>query len=119
MRPDQRVVVSLPFTELWDSVGPVAARRGRRLGGADILELLHAEGGVQFVVAGVGEGPPRWVPAADAHRFWKAGVQPRIVPADAIRFDYDAYPGGYCYVATEWLLDRPGVARLVLLESHH
>src|SRR5438876_10195234 len=98
MRPDQRVVTTLPLSELSDVTGPVPARRGRRLGTPEITQLLRA-GPVQFVVANL--GPLRWVPIAEAYSFWKAEVKPRVVRAEAEKFSHEDYPGAYCYVASE------------------
>jgi hypothetical protein len=119
MRPDRRVVSSLPLAELWDSAGPIAARRGPRVGDPDIRALFRGAEAVQFVVADADGTPPRWVPVAEARGFWMLEVRPRIVPADAVRFDYDAYPGRYCYVATAWTREAEASSPLVLLERYH
>jgi hypothetical protein len=119
MRPDRRVVSSLPLAELWDSAGPIAARRGPRVGDPDIRALFRGAEAVQFVVADADGTPPRWVPVAEARGFWMLEVRPRIVPADAVRFDYDLYPGCYCYVATHWTRDAQGASPIVLLERYH
>ena len=118
MKPEQRVVTTFPLAELWDVAGPIVARRGPRVGDPDIRRLLGHRSAVQFVVADADGRPLRWVPLAEAHAFWRVEVQPRIVPADAVRFDHDAYPGRYCYVATRWTRDEPGSPPLVLLERH-
>ena len=118
MRRDQRVVTALPLAELWDSAGPVAARRGARIGDPDIRGLFRGAGLVQFVVAAADGTPPRWVPLAEARRFWMHEVRPRIVPADAVHFDYESYPGRYCYVATAWTREAPAPSPLVLLERY-
>jgi hypothetical protein len=41
------------------------------------------------------------------------------VPADAVRYDSDAYPGRYCYVATAWTRGAEESSPLVLLERYH
>ena len=116
MRPDQRIVVSLPLAELWDERGPVAATRGRRLGRVEIAGMLTSAT-IQFVVAN-GGGPLRWISIADRFTFWKDEVKPRVVPADAEGFFLEDYPGEYCYLATEWTRSVAGPT-VVLLECHH
>ena len=74
---------------------------------------------VQFVVADADGTPPRWVPVAEARRFWMHEVRPRIVPADARHFDYDSYPGRYCYAASLWSREGQDPSPLVLLERYH
>jgi hypothetical protein len=118
MRPDQRVVTTMPLTEIWDSAGPIPARRGPRIGDPEIRALLQRVGPVQFVVADAVGAPLRWVPVAETRAFWRFEVRPRIVLADAVRFDCDSYPGRYCYVATAWTRDAPDSLPLVLLERH-
>jgi hypothetical protein len=116
MRPDQRIVVSFPLSELWDERGPVAATRGRRLGRVEIAALLTS-GPIQFVVAN-GAAPLQWISIDDRFTFWKDEVKPRVVPADAEGFYLEDYPGEYCYLATEWTRSIAGPA-VVLLECHH
>jgi hypothetical protein len=119
MRPDQRVVTTIPLAELWDASGPVAARRGSRVGDPDLRALLEGAGRVQFVVADAVGAPLRWIPLEDARAFWRHEVRPRIVRADAARFECERYPGRYCYAATRWTREGPDPVPLVLLERHH
>jgi hypothetical protein len=116
MRPDQRVVVSIPLVELWDERGPVAATRGRRLGRVEIAEMLRSVK-IQFVVA-TGAEPLRWISIDDRFTFWTDEVKPRVVPADAEAFYLGDYPGEYCYLATEWTRSAAGPT-VILLECHH
>jgi hypothetical protein len=118
MSADRRVVAAMPLVELWDEGGPIAARRGPRLGDPDLRRLLEGRSLVQFVVADAAGAPLRWVPPADARAFWRFEVRPRIVPADATAFDAAAYPGRYCYAATRWTREGPEALPLVLLERH-
>jgi hypothetical protein len=118
MEPVPRVVTTIPLAELWDADGPVAARRGPRVGDPQIRALLQRVRDVQFVVAGAVGAPLRWVPPAEARAFWRLEVRPRIVLADAVRVDHEAYPGRYYYVATEWTREAPDVPPLVLLERY-
>ena len=118
MSPEPRVVTSLPLSELWDATGPIAARRGPRVGDPEIRALFRGKAPVQFVVAEADGTPPRWVPLAESRGFWMLELRPRIVPADAVRFEADAYPGRYCYVATAWTLEGERAAPLVLVERY-
>jgi hypothetical protein len=118
MQPDRRVVKSLPLTELWDAAGTVAATRGARIGDPHIREMFRTRQPIQFIVADAGSAPV-WVAVADARKFWMNEVRPRIVPADATRFDNASYPGRYCYVATAWTRAVESNTALVLLERHH
>ena len=115
---ERRVVLSIPLTELWDAAGPVAARRGPRVGDPDIRAMLEGVRVVQFVVADAVGAPLRWIPLAEARAFWRYEVRPRIVRADAAWPEPEAYPGRYCYVATRWTLEAPDTLPLVLLERH-
>lgn len=116
MRPEQRIVVSMPLDELWDEQGSITARRGRALGQQEIAALLSSET-VQFVVANVGSHL-RWIPLDDRFTFWKGEVKVRLVPTNAEKLRLEDYPGEYCYVATEWR--RPsGQSTIILLERHH
>ena len=91
MKPEQRIVVSVPLDELWDERGPVAAIRGRALGRQEIEAFLSSEA-VQFVIAN-GGSPLCWIPADDRFTFWKSEVKVRLVPADAEKFHLEDYPG--------------------------
>jgi hypothetical protein len=82
---------------------------------SDILELLRT-GGVEFVVADVGE-LLQWVDSHDCFNFWKDEVKPHLVEADS-RIELDKFAGGYCYMASEWEDDEIG-SSIVLLERHH
>ena len=116
MRPDQRVVVSLPLTEIWDSTGPIAATRGRQLSTDDITQLLRA-GPIQFVVAD--SGPLRWIPTDAVYDFWKRDAKHHILPPGHSAA-LEEFPGEYFYVATEWVRAAARPAEpLVVLERHH
>jgi hypothetical protein len=64
------------------------------------------------------------VPLEEARAFWMHEVRPRIVLADATRFEGEAYPGRYCYVATRWTRDAQdtgdasNAAPIVLVERY-
>lgn len=118
MSPNQRVVTSIPVMELWDASGPIAARRGPRVGDPDLRALLEGARLVQFVVADAVGAPLRWIPLAETRAFWRYEVRPRIVLADAVRFECEQYPGRYCYAATVWTRDGSDPVPLVLLERH-
>ena len=118
MTPSQPVPSSLPITELADASGPVAAQRGPRVGDPDLRALMQGTRQVQFVVADGAGVPLRWIPLAETRAFWRYEVKPRIVLADAVRFEPDVYPGRYCYVATQWTREPPDAVPLVLLERY-
>ena len=118
MSAHERVVAAIPLAEIWDAAGPIAARRGPRVGDPDIRAMLQGTRLVQFVVADAAGAPLRWVPLAEARTFWRFEVRPRIVLADATRFDAESYPGRYCYAATRWTREEPDAPPLVLLERH-
>lgn len=119
MNPDQRVVTAIPLTEIWDADGPIAAQRGPRIGDPHIRALLQRVRLVQFVVADAVGAPLRWVPLADSRGFWRYEVRPRIMPAYAVWFEPESYPGRYCYAATTWTREEQEDAPpLVLVERH-
>ena len=53
----------------------------------------------------------------DRFAFWKGELKPRLVAPDATRIRLDDYPGGYCYVASEWQCETDRT--VVVLEKHH
>jgi hypothetical protein len=112
MDPLLRVVMQIPMNELWDSNGNPASKR-RTLGGGDIATLLR-QGEVRFVVADCGK-PLGWIPSSRTYDFWKTEVKPRLVETEA--FYLETFPGGYCYVASEWADGQ--LSPIVLLEMHH
>jgi hypothetical protein len=117
MRPDQRVVTRLPLTELWDAHGVLSLARGRSVGREQVADLLRS-GRVTFVLANCGD-PLTWVPPEDSHRFWKEEVKPHLVEPDVAQsgFRVEDWPGGHCFVGTEWGEGDRGA--VVLLETHH
>ncbi|WP_128926304.1 hypothetical protein [Bradyrhizobium guangxiense] len=110
----QRIVIGLPLAELWTNQGALRAQRAERIGATAIVELLLD--GSSFVVADVGK-PLRWIPSADRFDFWRVELKCRLVPPDVDRFDLDAYPGGYCYLASVWRDESS--SPIIVLETHH
>ena len=110
----QKIVTQTPLTELWNTDGPLDARRGENLGETDIKRLLRD--GSSFVVAEAGL-PLRWIAEGDRFAFWKAEVKCRLVAAEADVFQLEDYPGSYCYVASMWkgASSKP----IIVLEKHH
>jgi hypothetical protein len=110
----QKIVTQTPLTELWNTNGPLDARRAENLGETDIKRLLRD--GSTFAVAETGQ-PLRWIAEGDRFAFWKAEVKFRLVAPDADGFHLDDYPGNYCYVASMWkgASSRP----IIVLEKHH
>src|SRR6266550_983230 len=76
--PDQRIVVKMPLTELWDDGGTLTGDRVRNLDQTDLVELLRT-GPVQFLVADPGL-KLRWVPTPRQFEFWKT-VRPQDCPS--------------------------------------
>jgi hypothetical protein len=114
MDTTQKIVTQMPLIELWNSDGPLDARRAENLGEPEIKRLLRD--GSSFVVADVGL-PLRWISEDDRFAFWKAEVKCRLVAPDADGFHLDEYPGNYCYVAAIW--KGASSAAIIVLEKHH
>src|SRR5687768_18566032 len=95
MRPDQRVIIHSPLTELWNAEGPLPLLRTRELDREAVAELLRA-GDVTFVLGHGGE-PPRWIAREDTFAVWKR-ARDRLVAPDA------GHPndGEVRYRASEW-----------------
>lgn len=53
MKAADRIVVSLPLSELWNSGGPIGATNQRALGKKEIADMLRS-GTLRFVVADCG-----------------------------------------------------------------
>ncbi|HVJ84397.1 MAG TPA: hypothetical protein VM452_02070 [Caulifigura sp.] len=132
MNPKNRIAVNLPLTELWDDSGPLDFVRGRPLTADDIRDRLRT-GAIQFVVAQSGQ-PLEWITAENCFTFWKAVVQSRVVPPDAVRIERPAagqpawplnaatyrledYPDENAFHASEWVSAEGRV--IVLLEMEH
>ena len=101
MRPDQRVVISMPLAKLWDDEGPVSGVRHPRLDGEAVRSLLR-EGPQQFVAAVLGHKRRRINPL-NAHSFWKEELSQRMCIGD--RFNLEEYPGERCYLVYAWRLN--------------
>ena len=114
LNPAQRVVTSLPLTELWDSKGSLDAHRAEYLGEAGIVRLL--QDGSSFVIADGGKAL-QWISEDDRFDFWKTEVKCRLVPPESDGFYLDDFPGNYCYVATMWM--RASATPIIVLEKHH
>lgn len=114
MQPNQRIVVQTPLTELWDDSGPIALSRLRTVGRDDVADLLRS-GPVRFVIANCGQRLT-WVPVTECYRFWKEDVKAHLVEPGVVGLRLDTFPGGYCYIGTEWGGEQGPV---VLLETNH
>jgi hypothetical protein len=120
MKPENRIVTLIPMNTLWDSGGPLAAARGRVVGTPDVV--AHLRGGTtRLVIAECGE-PLHWVATDAVYAVWKGELRPRLVEPDegadkGFGFHHEHYPGGYCYVATEW--STPASPPILLFEMHH
>jgi hypothetical protein len=113
LKPEQRIVVSIPLSELWDRSGPIAATRGGYLNCEEIRGLLRSLPR-RFVVADF--GPLQWIEAAECFTFWKHEVQDHICE-DLHAIHLDDCPGGYCYAASRWLLASGET--VIVLEKYH
>jgi len=114
MHHSQRVITSIPLSELWDERGAVRAIRSRDLSADDIRQLLR-RGPMRFVVAEVAS-PPRWISVADRFTFWKGEVQSHLAEP-GLSASLDDFPGDSCYFASEW--SPVAGASIVLLEKAH
>ena len=104
----------MPLEELWDDNGSVAAERLRDLSATQVRELLKADP-VRFVVVDVGAAL-EWVAEARCFAYWKDQVSGHLAdPGQPVSLD--AFPGGYCYLASEWSL--AGSKPIVVLERRH
>jgi hypothetical protein len=113
MKADQRIVVELPLTELWDETGALPGERIRQVDGNLIRGLMGTEQ-VQFIVANSG-AKLNWIPMQERFEFWKA-TRPQV--ADALRpISLERFPNQTAYIASEWR-GRTGEC-LILLETHH
>ena len=110
-----RIVTRIPTEEFQNDLGIVFHLLRRNLSDEDIAQLLR-ERAIKFAVADVGL-ELRWIPTEDRFRFWKDEAKPHLsIGKPAI--SPEAFPGSYCYVASEWKnADSANVA--VLLEKHH
>lgn len=108
-----RVVTQLPLRELWRGDGFSTTARRKSLTHDDVREFLTS-GPVQFVIADVGAAP-RWIPPIDCFDFWKNEAKPHL--ASDGNASLNAFPGGYCYFASQW--EGQSTAPIVLLEKHH
>ena len=115
MDPSLRVVTRLPLQELWDNSGTLPYHRTRNLSYDDILMLLRG-GELRFVTANVGD-PLQWHLPGNCYHLWKTELQSRLRDAGQ-HVSLDTFPGGYCYIASEWNAedDRQLV---VVLEVQH
>ena len=115
MRADQRLVLQLPLTELWDTGGPVPAVRERDLSALEIAAMLGAPG-TEFVAADLGRHL-EWIVADQRFTFWKSEAKPRLIPPDLDEIDLAELPDEYGYRASLWT--RHDAAPVVLFECYH
>jgi len=110
-----KVVNSMPLTQLWDTDGPIGATRKRFLS-RDELKALLSQHRIEFVVANLGH-PLKWIPVDECFSFWKSEVKPHLVSSPDGGFSLEDFSYEYAYVASEWSgeFQHP----VVLLEMHH
>jgi hypothetical protein len=115
MDPAQRVVITLPLEELFDSKGAVRGLREESLSRSAISALLAA-GVRRFAVANVGQ-PLRWIANGDIFSFWKGEARDRIVDPLVNAVFLDDFREGLAYFASRWRLD--GDEDVIVLEARH
>ena len=117
MRLDQRIVTTLPLTELWNAQGPLSLIRQQSVGFEEITHLLRQDT-VAFIVAEGGR-PLNWVPTQDRFHFWKNEVKPHLVALCKAEsgFLLDDFPNRYCFLGSLWQYGDSDP--VVLLEKYH
>ncbi len=114
MRNNQKIVTSLPLTQLWTAEADLDAVRGPYLNRQQLRAMLK-NGPVVFVVANAGERL-KWIPANECYEFWKSGVENHL--ADHLNpINPESFPDHFAWLASEWLGDMP--APVILLEQVH
>jgi hypothetical protein len=113
LRPEQRIVVKMPLTELWDDEGTLVGERTRNLDESDLVELLRT-GPVQFLVADAGL-ELRWMRTPQLFEFWKT-VRPQIAHPEKPIYREQVL-NETAYIASEWR-GRTDEC-LILLEKYH
>jgi hypothetical protein len=112
--PANRIVTTLPLTELRDATGNlVEASRGRDLDSEAIRELLRA-GPVQFVIADLGSSLT-WIPRHEGFNQWKSDIHRHLYRPELPYLEN--YRDGYFYTASEWHLVTG--ESVIVLEQHH
>ena len=111
MKPEQKIVISTPLSELWDSSGPVDGQLAEDLDEFEIKGLL--EDGATLVVANVGH-PFQWIAPQGRLWFFEHEVKPRLWREGLMLEDC---PGQYSYVARKWL--SPSRGAIVVLDVLH
>ena len=109
-----KIVTHLPLRELWRDSGFTTTAHVRSLIEDDIRSLLRS-GPIQFVVVDVGSSP-RWIQLSECFQFWKGEAQPHL--ARTATTILDEFPGGYCYLASQWD-GGDSAAPIVVLEKQH
>ena len=113
MRFDQRIVTTIPLTEIWDDSGTLTSERIRYLDQTTLRELAESDS-VLFIVADCGL-KLEWIPIEKRFELWKR-VKSQI--ADPVKpIHREDFPNETAYVVSEWH-GRSG-EHLILLEKHH
>ena len=112
MNNGRRIVMRTPLDELWTESGPVVATRRRALG-LDELSALLRQGPARLVIACIGRAL-RWLPERVGYESWMPELRAHLADPAVAGAAPDEFPGGYCYLASEWGL--PSGDTVVLLE---
>ncbi|WP_165249791.1 hypothetical protein [Paludisphaera soli] len=117
IRPEQRLIMQTPLTELWDARGTLPIKERRDVGCEQVRQLLR-DGPVRFVIADCGR-TIRWIALEDSFRFWKEEVKSHLIDWSVhVRGTrLEDWPGEYFYSGSEW--DEVDGAAVVLLVKHH
>src|SRR4051794_12854334 len=94
---------ALPHGTLIDPDTGERAEVVKRISVAEIKELLRQQV-VRLAIAYCPGDPVKWIPLERLYDTWKSELRDRVVPPDVAtkRFHLDGFPGGYCYLASEW-----------------
>jgi hypothetical protein len=114
-----RIVDRLPLTSLWNSDGPLDAKRLHNVGAEQILQILETtpyNTPPRFIVASCGS-PLDWISNQQTFSFWKTEVKPNLVDSEILDFSLSDFPREYAYCAVLWRLTTG--EQIIVLEKHH
>lgn len=110
-----KIITKLPLDELSFPQMQDGSERKRYLTAEQIRELLQVFRGVHFIMADIGH-PLTEIPLEKCFEFWKNDVAGHV--CDAENINIDAFPGSFCFVASDWGLTAE-LLPIVLLEKFH
>jgi hypothetical protein len=107
------IIGRMPVEALCTSEGELLSLAGRGMTVSEICDLLRYSC-PSFAVADVGL-PLAWIPEEKTFDYWKSEFSPRVAESHA--FSISDFPGGYCYVASQWQSSSGNT--VVLMEKYH